>query len=1391
MTGKGDGKTPEIEVKPEIGVQSASFSIESYNRNLSTWRRWVERFEITCAICKIVEDAERRLLILRFMGQTAYNTLSDRISPKKPLEVDYKDIVESLAQFFDPEPLELVENFRYHKRYQLENETIEEYLVVLRKLAKSCNFGNYLDTALRNQLVFGMKNTTAQKKCLERRNMTLKDVLEVALSHEMAEQGGKEIQKYASSAKPVEVVQRIGKPNANMKIPAKSASGSHCYRCGDANHFANTCKFKDVVCSACNKKGHLRRVCQSNHSNLNTNKNQNTGGSSAKLSNNNKNNNNNSNNNKIKNVNLENFEEIVSMHNIKGKFKSKMIVSLKCNGALLDFEADTGSPVSIAGIDIYNKYFADQRLNDSGIQLFSYCGKQLGLQGVIKILVQHGNCEKELELYISSGSKEPLMGRDWIIELGINLNDVLQNTLSSVHKLDVVSEIENLKQRYACVFNDSLGKVAEFEAKLHIKANAKPVAIKHRQVPFALKDRVENELRSLVESGVLVPVMHSNWATPIVVVPKANGAIRICGDYKVTLNPRLERDEYPLPTVEELFAEISHGLKYTKLDLKKAYLQLGVASECQEMLTITTTKGLFRPTRLMFGISSAPAIWQRFMEQILGGIKGVSVFLDDVKITGSSDREHIETLETVLKIFDRYNIRINLDKSVFFADSIEYCGYAVDKDGIHKIQSKIDSINDMPQPKTKDEVRSFVGLVNYYGRFFPNLASILYPLNNLLKNDVPFIWDSKCENSFACVKREMQSDRFLVHFDPKLPLILACDASPVGVGCVISHIMPDGTERPIQYASKTLSEVQQKYSQFDREAYAVFYGVRKFHQYLFGRKFKLLVDNKAISQILSPSKSLPLLSVTRMQHYAIFLQDYNYEIIFRKSENHGNVDALSRLPIEDDKGCIMDEVDYLQIAMIETMPVSVEKLGEETRKDSSVKELIQGLRSGAIVHDKDRFGIEQMEFSLLNNCLMRGMRAYIPKSLRENLLNELHDAHFGVVRMKNLARSYCWWPSIDHEIEMMAQNCVQCQLVRANPSKVPLHPWENAKSPFERVHADFAGPFHGKLFFVLMDAYSKWPEIYVIPDLTTDTTIKCCREIFSRFGIPENFVSDRGTQFTNSKFQDFLKMNGIKHQMGAPYHPSTNGLAERLVYTLKHKLKAINCHPDDYEKEIATMLLKYRKTVHPSTGKSPSMLMFNRQIRCRLDFMLPRIGNKASTSEIKGKVKSFEINDKVLARNYRDSNLKWVCGTIIQKMGKLHYMIKLNDGRIWKRHVDQLRKAGENSNENLQDNTDDDSTDSNTLQFSKSDNHTDENSDEEEVGEDSEYFDTNEGESGDNSFASDNSTGNVNPIPNLSPPGPIPIPTPLNPYQSPTVPLRRSVRTRIPKTCDCCKQIHV
>ena len=282
--------------------------------------------------------------------------------------------------------------------------------------------------------------------------------------------------------------------------------------------------------------------------------------------------------------------------------------------------------------------------------------------------------------------------------------------------------------------------------------------------------------------------------------------------------------------------------------------------------------------------------------------------------------------------------------------------------------------------------------------------------------------------------------------------------------------------------------------------------------------------------------------------------------------------------------------------------------------------------------------------------------------------------------MKALARGYRWWQNIDSDIEKLVKNCLQCQTYKNEPKKIQLHEWEKTDTPFQRVHVDFAGPFMGKLFFILVDAHTKWPEVHIVENLLSETTIKKCKEIFAQFGLPKIFVSDNARTFTSGEFKKFLEINGIIQKFSAPYHPATNGQAERYVQTIKNALLKMS-NNGKVETNLQTILCKYRNMPHAVTGVAPAELMFGRKLRIRLNLLKSSIKNCKPENHFGYDTftvqKNFFQGERVTARNYH-SKEKWLPGYVKERVGKIHYLIKMDNGQIWRRHVDQINKVGKN-----------------------------------------------------------------------------------------------------------------
>ena len=332
------------------------------------------------------------------------------------------------------------------------------------------------------------------------------------------------------------------------------------------------------------------------------------------------------------------------------------------------------------------------------------------------------------------------------------------------------------------------------------------------------------------------------------------------------------------------------------------------------------------------------------------------------------------------------------------------------------------------------------------------------------------------------------------------------------------------------------------------------------------------------------------------------------------------------------------------------------------------------------------------EISIEDGVLLWGSRVIIPPQARGRVVEEAHAAHIGATRMKSLARQFAWWPKMDSDLEDKVRSCSTRQMYRNDPPQAVLHPWEWPKQPWTRLHADYAGPFLGKMFLIIIDAYSKWMEIHVTNSATSSVTIDKLRHTFATFDLPEILVTDNGTNFTSVEFEEFLKSNGIQHVKTAPYHLATNGLAERAVQSFKLGMKKLTS--GTLEARLARFLFTYRITPQTTTGISPSELLLGRRLHCHLDFLRPNLDTKIRQSQCRQKKthdyhaqdRNLQVGDPVLAKNFSVGE-KWMPGCIVSKTGPVSFTVELKDGRVVKRHLDQLRRDTATISETDTDNT--------------------------------------------------------------------------------------------------------
>ncbi|XP_058456465.1 uncharacterized protein K02A2.6-like [Malaya genurostris] len=705
----------------------------------------------------------------------------------------------------------------------------------------------------------------------------------------------------------------------------------------------------------------------------------------------------------------------------------------------------------------------------------------------------------------------------------------------------------------------------------------------------------------------------------------------------------------------------------------------------------------------MFGINCAPELFQKIMEQILSGCEGCVNFIDDIIVHGRDQQEHDIRLEKIHRKLQESNVKLNDSKCVYGVTQLKFLGHILSASGIRPDTDKLESIRNFRAPCSKEETRSFLGLVNYVGKFIPNLATLTDPLRQLTKQQNKFTWNSDHQVAFDNLKRYMTNPVTLGYFDDDDQTQLIADASPVGLGAVLIQINDRGP-RIISYASRSLTDVERRYAQIEREALALVWAVERFHFYLYGRSFELITDHKPLETIFSP-RSKPC---ARIERWMVRLLAYKGKVIYRPGKTN-IADPLSRLAVtsnEVSKAFEEYTEHYVNWVAANAAPVAL-KMGEieqESEADGQIESVRNALQQGTWSENAAAFKLFEPELCFAGKILLRGTRIVMPQSLRMRTLDLAHEGHPGMTLMKQRLRAKVWWPKLDAHVEKYNKNCRGCTLIAAPAAPEPMKRRDLPSGPWQHLAVDYLGPLPtGHYLFVVVDYFSRYIEVEIMKKIDSGETIKRLASIFARFGIPISVTADNGPQFTSDEFQDYCMSNNIKLINTTPYWPQQNGEVERQNRSILKRLSISQATNTNWESELNRYLLMYRSSPHSTTGKTPSEMLFGYNIRDKLPSIHQpmevdeEIVDKDKTKKDKGKMyadqrRNARLNtitegDEVLLKqmtkkNKLTPNFSPEVFKVIKRTGGDVLVASEESGVKYRRHVSHLQRINKD-NENF------------------------------------------------------------------------------------------------------------
>ncbi|XP_049279570.1 uncharacterized protein K02A2.6-like [Anopheles funestus] len=1276
--------------------QENKYHLEPFNDGVNSsglrreWEEWFRACEIILELQQFPTQHEKLLYMLARGGrglQRIYHHLAPvegEIHPgptKIPLapveEPEFDNAVKRLNAFFVGKRNERIELELFRSIRQKPEEPFNCYVLRLRTQAACCEFKDREQKEILQQITVGARDERVRDKGLEG-TMELDSLINYAINREVLLKQKEKTQRFGAEPGEVSLVKPMVMRNERRFVQRdqyvrgeERNTYPKCNRCGSWRHQRESkeCAARGATCHNCGKVGHFARKCTAGR------------GSTGE-----------------KRFSWKRKEATNTVHDGKRNWEDEVEENRDFtprkddadNGLIIgfvdqlpvEFLIDSGAMINTVTEGVWEQLIA------TNAKLFKKkfkCDRQFTAYASQKPL----NVLAIFESWITISETKPKTYAEFFVIQDARRCLLSKRTAEELKVLKVGLEVNRIATK-----TGSFPKFPNVLLKLSIDYRVPPRKLAYLRIPMAMEDKVNKKLQEMLDADIIEPVAGpAEWISPMVVVPKGTDDIRLCINMRYP-NKAIQREHYPLPLIDTLLNKMKGAKVFSKLDITSAYYHVELHPDSREITTFMTGKGLMRFKRLMFGINCAPEIFQRIMCEMLSGIEGVIIYIDDIVVWGTNQIEHNERLTKVLSILKENNASLNKAKCLFEVKELEILGFKVSADGICPTEDKIAAINTFRMPETKEEVRSFLGLVNFVGQFIPHLSSRTESLRCFLRGEVDS-FGCEQKSAFEDLQKELASTvHRLGFFDPKDRTELYVDASPVGLGAVLTQRDNIDKARIISFASKGLTKTEKVYPQTQREALAIVWAVEKFYPYLFGKHFTVFTDHKTLEYIFNAKYQEGRRACSRAEAWALRLQPYDFSVVHIPGTSNIS-DILSRLCPQSDKP--FDETTDHYICEIGegNMAITLEEIRQETGLDETLKQVCQAIESQQWPPELYAYQAFSKELGVSNNVVVREDRIILPSKLRQRALDIAHRGHPGIVAMKRNLREKVWWPHMDRDIENRAQECAGCALVSRQGPPEPMQRKEMPARPWQELAMDFFTAKECGTFLVVVDYFSRFLTVTEMNSTSAAKTINCLEIIFRHHTYPETIRSDNGPPFASEEFSDYCRSRNIRLVRTIPYWPQMNGLVERQNQGILRTLRIAKALKQDWRKALEEYVYAYNTAPHSVTNKSPMELLTGRPVKdllpsLRTDPFWNRdegVSDRDRIKKMHGKLyadkrrhakhSELVVGDDVMIRNYEAGKIQpKFCSEKFKvvKLSGSDVTVQSRDGVEYRRPVAHLKK---------------------------------------------------------------------------------------------------------------------